>query len=105
MPLTPRTVSLKLYFVFSISSIDVLSHMTIKLSGELEARIGEATAELRARLAALDNEGGVVREKVQLLEDAHTLQVLPSSYHLSKKLILQNSRLKRCTMWRPWEAG
>ena len=39
-------------------------------------RIGQATAELRARLAALDNEGGAVREKVQLLEDAHTLQVL-----------------------------
>ena len=40
-------------------------------------RIGQATAELRARLAALDNEGGAVREKVQLLEDAHTLQVVP----------------------------
>ena len=38
-------------------------------------RIGQATAELTARLAALDNEGGAVREKVQLLEDAHTLQV------------------------------
>ena len=37
-------------------------------------RIGQATAELTARLAALDNEGGAVREKVQLLEDAHTLQ-------------------------------
>ena len=40
-------------------------------------RIGQATAELRARLAALDNEGGAVREKVQLLEDAHTLKVGP----------------------------
>ena len=45
--------------------------------GELEVRIGQATAELTARLAALDSEGGAVREKVQMLEDAHTLQVAP----------------------------
>ena len=44
--------------------------------GELEVRIGQATAELTARLAALDSEGGAVREKVQLLEDAQTLQVV-----------------------------
>ena len=48
--------------------------------GELEVRIGQATAELTARLAALDSEGGAVREKVQMLEDAHTLQVLLNSY-------------------------
>ena len=44
--------------------------------GELEVRLGQATAELTARLAALDSEGGAVREKVQLLEDAQTLQVV-----------------------------
>ena len=43
---------------------------------ELEVRLGEATAELTARLSVLDNEGGAVREKVQQLEDAHTLQVV-----------------------------
>ena len=50
--------------------------------GELEVRIGQATAELTARLAALDSEGGAVREKVQLLEDAQTLQVV---CHLSSQ--------------------
>ena len=60
-------------------------------------RIGQATAELRARLAALDNERGAVREKVQLLEDAHTLQVGPhwNSYILASKIANIFSRIQR----------
>ena len=49
--------------------------------GELEVRLDEATAELTARLSVLDNEGGAVREKVQQLEDAHTLQVVNPEIH------------------------
>ena len=48
--------------------------------GELEVRIGQATAEFMGRLSVLDNEGGSVREKVQQLEDAHTLQVEKVNY-------------------------
>ena len=43
-------------------------------------RIGQATAEFMGRLSVLDNEGGSVREKVQQLEDAHTLQVEKVNY-------------------------
>ena len=48
--------------------------------GELVVRIGQATAEFMGRLSVLDTEGGSVREKVQQLEDAHTLQVEKVNY-------------------------
>ena len=66
-----------------LEKINNLSSRLVALDskdGELEVRIGQATAEFMGRLSVLDNEGGSVREKVQQLEDAHTLQVEKVNY-------------------------
>ena len=71
-PWTPRTVRQR---IVTIVAKKMNSQQALHL-GELEVRLGEATAELTARLSVLDKEGGAVREKVQQLEDALTLQVV-----------------------------
>ena len=71
LPWTPRTVRER---IVTIVAKKMNSRYAVH-QGELEVRLGQATAELSARLSVLDNEGGAVREKVQQLEDAHTLQV------------------------------